>query len=237
MRLSVYPHVGTLPSQIRPARMVVIDVLRATTTITTALAAGCPAIEPVRSIQEARARRRPGWLLAGERDGRPPADFDLGNSPLEMTRQRLAGQGLVLTTTNGTAALVEARAWGPVVCAAFANRTAVCDFLRQSREEVIILCSGQPAEGRPTWCAEDLCLAGALVDGLEGQPNDLARVAGALYREQRQKLTAFLRSTEHGSYLCREGFAADVDFCAGLDRVKLVPYFDQVVEPLPDPAG
>jgi len=106
---------------------VVIDVLRASTTIVTALAHGAAAVAPRRSIEEALAAAadRPGAVLGGERGGVMIAGFDLGNSPLEYAPDRVAGRPVVITTTNGTAALAVCRDAAEVLVGAIVNRTAV----------------------------------------------------------------------------------------------------------------
>src|SRR5271167_3781383 len=127
-------HLHLCPEFAAPERFaggvaVVADVLRATTTIVHAIAAGCAAIRLCRTVEEARrlAAELPApVLLAGERDGLPLPGFDLGNSPGEFTSERCRGATLVLTTTNGTRALLHAAAAQRVLVAAFANLGAVC---------------------------------------------------------------------------------------------------------------
>src|SRR5438094_420445 len=114
---------------------VVVDVLRATTTIVHALAAGCTMVRPCAEIDEAQtlagAMRVGRTLLAGERGGQPLAGLDLGNSPVEFTPKLCKGRVLVLTTSNGTRALVRAAEAERTLVAAFVNYSAVCEHLRQ----------------------------------------------------------------------------------------------------------
>src|SRR5205807_327556 len=118
------------PDRLSGATAVVIDVLRATTTIVYALAAGCRQVLPVADLDEARAlaNSMPAGkvLLGGERGGAPLPDFDLGNSPAEYTAARCRNRALVLTTSNGTRAIVRASAAERVLIAAFVNFSAVC---------------------------------------------------------------------------------------------------------------
>src|SRR5215471_16709675 len=118
------------PRALKGADAVVIDVLRATTTIIHALAAGCDAVHPCAEIDEAKALaatlpKRKG-LLAGERAGEPIADFDLGNSPREFTAKKCKGKTLVFTTTNGTQAIIRAVEAERLLIAGFVNFSAVC---------------------------------------------------------------------------------------------------------------
>src|SRR5205807_6516908 len=123
---------------------VVIDVLRATTTIVHALAAGCTDVRPCAEVEEARAladgMRAGRVLLGGERGGAPLPGFDLGNSPREYTPRACKGNTLVLTTTNGTRALLRAAEAERVLLAAFVNYSAVCEQLRQETRPVHIVC-------------------------------------------------------------------------------------------------
>jgi 2-phosphosulfolactate phosphatase len=141
-----------LPAQWRrsePARLggtmcVVIDVIRATSTIVTALGNGAKGILPVASVEEAFAlkAKNPGALLAGERGGQPLPGFDLGNSPREMTRERVGGREMILTTTNGTQALAACNGAREIVTASFLNFGAVVARMRKAGPPWMILCAG-----------------------------------------------------------------------------------------------
>src|SRR5438876_9330427 len=125
---------------------VVIDVLRATTTIVHALAAGCTAVRPCTEVEEARTlagQMRVGRaLLGGERCGTPLPGFDVGNSPREYTAKLCRGATLVMTTTNGTRALLRAAEADRVLLACFANFSAVCEQLRLDSRPTHIICAG-----------------------------------------------------------------------------------------------
>lgn len=206
---------------------VVVDVLRATTTIVHALAAGCTAIRPCLDVDEARrvaAELGPGQaLLAGERGGEPLSGFDLGNSPREYTSRRCKGTTLVLTTSNGTGALIRAAEAERILVAAFANFSAVCEQLRNETRPVHILCAG--AEGEP--CLEDTLLAGALVDVLSEQHqvklNDSARIAWDTFENNGKILRGALEVCRHGERLRALGYEEDISAAADVDRFALVP--------------
>src|SRR5262245_55498600 len=123
---------------------VAIDVLRATTTVIHALAAGCTCVRPCAEVEEARAlaggMRAGRVLLGGERGGVAPTGFDLGNSPREYTAKVCRGTTLVLTTTNGTKALLRAAEAERALVAGFANYSAVCEQLRQDTRPIHIVC-------------------------------------------------------------------------------------------------
>jgi 2-phosphosulfolactate phosphatase len=155
---------GLEAAAVAASTVLVIDVLRASTCIVTALANGCEGIVPVASPEE--ARRRVGALdhalIAGERRGEPLAGFDLGNSPLEFTRGRVGGRTVVMTTSNGTRALVAARPAHAVGVAAFINHAAAAAWALGRARDVLLLCAGERG-GRSL---EDYVCAGMLVERL-----------------------------------------------------------------------
>lgn len=206
---------------------VVIDVLRASTTMVCALAAGCTAIRPCADMEEARALAdsMPAGrvLLGGERGGLKPEGFDLGNSPSEYTGAICRGTTLVLTTTNGTQALIRAAEADRTLVAAFLNYSAVCEACCQDRRPLHILCAG--TDGEPT--LEDTLLAGALVDALcdemEVQLNDGARLAWDCFENHGRVLLGALEISQGGTLLRKLGLEEDIRAAAEVDRFALVP--------------
>jgi 2-phosphosulfolactate phosphatase len=213
------------------ASVVVIDVLRATSTIVTALGNGASGIVPVRETEEAIAVMhrlgRDRSLLCGERDSRAIAGFDLDNSPASYTRERVAHKTLILTTTNGTRALVEAARGSAVVyCAAMLNRAAIVERLAAGEGNVLLLCAG--SEGALSF--EDTLCAGAIVDALVHRHQrlpitDAARAAATIYTANAKRLTTAIASGTHAASLVEKGFAADIAACAKLDVSDCVPHY------------
>jgi 2-phosphosulfolactate phosphatase len=216
---------------------VVIDVLRATTTIVAAVAAGARRVVPFLSVEAAlEARRvaaREACVLAGERGGWPIDGFDLGNSPAEYTSATVGGRTVLLTTTNGTKALLHARSAGQVIIGAFVNLSAVCTAAADLTH-VDLLCAG--TDGQIT--REDVLFAGAVVARLtespEWQPNDAAVVArdawlqvagGRDGDELRARLVAAMRASRGGRNLIEIGMAGDIDLAAEIDRYAIVPRY------------
>jgi 2-phosphosulfolactate phosphatase len=149
------------PADLAGRRVVVIDVLRATTTIVWALANGAREVVPFEEVAEARrmaAESGGGALLGGERQGKKIAGFDLGNSPAEYTAERVSGKSIFFTTTNGTRAMQACREASTIWMGAFANLDALCEQLAQSPDWDVV-CAG--TDGQVT--REDVLLAGALV--------------------------------------------------------------------------
>jgi 2-phosphosulfolactate phosphatase len=205
----------------------VIDVLRASTTIVHALAAGCLCVRPCAEVDEARALagNLPAGkvLLGGERGGRPLADFDLGNSPREYTAARCKDTTLVFTTTNGTRALVRAAEAERVLIGAFVNFSAVCEQIRQDRRPLHIVCAGTDGD----IAMDDTLLAGALVDclseAMEVRLNDSARLAWDCFENHGRLLRAALELSEGGMRLRELGYDEDIAAAAVVDKFALVP--------------
>lgn len=213
---------------------VVFDVLRATTSMLTALANGAAAIIPVADIPEALAQRRrdPTVLLAGERDGfrilavqTGGVDFDLGNSPREYTAQKVAGRTIVSTTTNGTRAL-RACAGAPLtLVGALLNLRAVAEeIIRLNPRHLVIVCSGTFEET----AYEDVLAAGALAEHLlsawpELCCSDAVAIAGQVYRAHAADLMGAMRVAKNGrKLLANHELREDVAFSAQLDTLTFV---------------
>jgi 2-phosphosulfolactate phosphatase len=224
--------VALLPQLVPPGSLdgriaVVIDVLRATTTMIAALAAGCDVVVPCMEVEDAirvaEARKPAGTLLCGERGGKQVPGFDLGNSPLEYTPAACKGVTVVMTTTNGTAALLRAAEAARVLVGAFVNYSAVCEQLRLDARPVALICAGE--RGEPS--LEDTLFAGAVVDYLcetgDIALNDSARLAWDAFENHGRILAGALAVGNGGSRLIDLGYAADVAYAAVVDRFALVP--------------
>jgi 2-phosphosulfolactate phosphatase len=204
---------------------VVFDVLRATTSMVTALAGGATRIFPVGEITEALElkRRHPGALLAGERDGlrirgaqAGGIDFDLGNSPREFTRQRVAGREIIMTTTNGTRALQACSGAKRIVTGAVVNLAAAGKWIDRERPaRLLVICAGtfEEAAYEDTWAAGALCdLTWNLFEG--GAVADSAHIAREVYLgAQREPPAALQHSRNARRLLANSDLRADVAFC------------------------
>ncbi len=202
--------------------VVVADILRATTTITFAVANGATAITPVLTPEDAfrLARNQPNTLSGGERGGMKVDGFNLGNSPREYTEAVVSDRQIVLTTTNGTRTLQACRAAERVLVGSFLNLGAIVDRLAQVAGELVLACSGR--EGG--FCTEDTVFAGACVAALtEPLPTDAAEAAKILYQTHRDNLLGMLKNCYHGQYLADIGLGEDLEFCAQVDLVDVVP--------------
>lgn len=220
------------PGELRDGVAVVIDLLRATTTIVSALAAGAERVIPCGEVDEARRLaaqfERSAVLLGGERGGVRIAGFDLGNSPSEYSAEVVAGRTLVFTTTNGTRALLAAREARVLIVAAFANLNAVVGRLAAEAGPVHLVCAG--TDGAVT--LEDVLCAGTIVAGLlRADPScdttdDGAQLALCLSERagsDYHRHLSMLRSSRGGRNLLEHGFDADIVTASRWDTTALVP--------------
>jgi 2-phosphosulfolactate phosphatase len=176
--------------------------------------------DAARAAAEAGAAPR---LLCGEQRCLPPPEFDLGNSPGAFTPDVVVGRTIYLSTTNGTRALVAARAAAELFTGALVNASAVAGLLHQLARDVTLLCAG--TEGEVS--AEDLLGCGAVIDGLHrlGKVrlgNDAALIASDLFHANRRDLPAFLRRTRGGRNVIAAGLEPDIAYCAALDSLDVV---------------
>ena len=223
MRAQVFFSPGEVdPAAVQRATVVVVDVIRATTTMVEALAHGARAIYPTASTEEAvrlaTSLGRDDTLLCGERKGVKVEGFDLGNSPQEFSTDVVGGMRLVMSTTNGTGAVAKVQEADRVLVCAFTNLSAVADAVRGA-DHLVVVCAGRT--GR--FALDDALCAGHLLRRLgEGHDlNDAARAVTAL-AEVVTPDAAFLRSTEAGAALAEIGLAEDLEVCGQVDRHAMV---------------
>ena len=230
-------HVHLLPALFEPSDLnggiaVVIDVLRATTTLAHAFANGARRVVPCETIEQAREVRNlegDHILLGGERKGELIPGFDLDNSPTAWSQDVVADRDIAFTTTNGTRALLRSIEADRIVTAAFANLSATIRLLLSDDRPINIVCAGTDGH----IAAEDSLLAGAIVGKLqdaddEFELNDSARLVLGLWESnaatETQRLAA-IQSGRGGTNVTRIGMTADIETAAEIDRVDLVPEF------------
>lgn len=234
MRLDVHFNASSAGQHDLQDRVVlVVDVLRASTCIAAALHNGARAVIPFEGVDEAitrsRSLERSEVVLAGERKMAPIQGFQLGNSPAEFTTESVGGKIVVMTTTNGTAALAGVTGASEVLVGAFANYSAVLSWLRaaaRAGKSIAIVCAG--TNGR--FALEDAMCAGRFVRGIERrgiQPElgDAANVAAIIDRRMGGDLSAVLRNSEHGRALIAAGLGGDLTYCATLDTHPVIPVY------------
>lgn len=225
------------PTDWMPDCAIAVDVLRATSTIATALASGAEAVQVFSSIDELMqvSDRWPSEkrLRAGERGGGTVAGCDLGNSPLDCTLERVGGKRLFISTTNGTRCLERVQSATTVLTAALINRKAVTDFLLEKNPKTVWIV-GSGWEG--SFSLEDTVCAGAIAHSLSDRltaatgesaddlaGNDEVVAAIALYAEWQDRLLDLMHHTSHGKRLLRLGIVEDLKYCAQTDTLDVLP--------------
>ena len=214
---------------VRDCVVVVIDVLRATSTIATALYNGAKEVIPVDSVERCiQLGRELGCITAGERDGQVAAGLQYGNSSFEYPAEFIGGKTLVLTTTNGTKLLHMALAKGAteIITGAFLNLTAVCDHLVRENKNVILGCAAW--KDKPNM--EDTLLAGAIVSKVREHFEincDSSQMARNIYNLAENDLYEFMKKNDASHYhrLTNFGLEKDIRHCLTPDLANVVPEY------------
>lgn len=212
---------------------VVIDTLRATSTIITALSNGCREVVPVEEVESARAMSKEmytnQYLLGGERGGVLIDGFNLANSPFEYTKEVVSGKTIIMSTTNGTRALKKAAAAHKTIVCGLINATAVADYLIKDNLDVAIICAG--TEGKYT--IEDSLTAGMLTSVIskrvETSIDDMSYVSEVLYDKYKDDLYKAMDKCVHANFLKSIGFDEDIKYCLSPDRYDIVPFYEKGV--------
>ncbi len=203
--------------------VVVIDVLRATTTMTVALDQGATKVIPVESIEECLSYKdKPDHLLAGERGGQKVEGFSYGNSPFEYMDGVVKGKTLVLTTTNGTRAIKMSSDAKEILIGGFLNFSALTRWLLNESTDTVLLCSGW----RDKFNLEDTIFAGAIINNLKDYflvDSDSAFAAEKLYLNSRRNMLHYMKQSSHYKRLAKFGVVNDIKYCLRPDLTNVVP--------------
>lgn len=209
---------------------IVIDVLRATTTIVTALSNGAREIIPVDSTDFALKARGGSFggqtLTGGERNTKKIDGFNFGNSPLEYTAENIKGKSIILFTTNGTKAIVKAKFSANLYICSFLNLKAISKRLIEEGKDFEIVCSG----GNGFFCTEDSVCAGKVIAEVlkvhpELEMNDSAIAAYIVSKSHGKGIQKMMSECEHGRLLIDNGFIEDVKYCSNLNTSDVIPKF------------
>ena len=232
MRLDVF----FTPNQVKPADtagrlVVIVDVLRASTTVATALGNGAKTVIPLEGADEVITRSkefaRTGVLLAGEQKMLPIAGFDLGNSPQDFTKKAVEGKTILITTTNGTRTLLGVQGARDIVIASYVNFTAVLAMMKlaaRSNTDIAIICAGE--EG--SFTLEDAACAGRYVRAIPKRAdkviwNDAASASVLIERKYGDNIEKVFKESSHGQALESAGFGDDLTAAAEVDSYPVVP--------------
>ncbi|MBA3342709.1 MAG: 2-phosphosulfolactate phosphatase [Gemmatimonadaceae bacterium] len=235
MRLDVFLSPREMsPGAVQGRVVAVIDVLRASTTIAVALSNGARSVIPVESAEEAMTTaKRFGHgevMMAGERRMLPIPGFDAGNSPGDFTPETVSGRTVLISTTNGTAALMALQGARDVVVASYVNHAAATTMLRlaaRSDSDIAIVCAGN--EGH--FSLEDAACAGRYVRSIGRLPsparNDAADACVLIDRKYGDNIAKIFEDSSHGKALVQAGFGADLVACAAVDSHPVVPIYQE----------
>ena len=219
------------PDIVKDKSVVIIDVLRACTTIITAFDNGAAAVLPVSGVTNAKKIERLNFtnpvLLCGERGGIKIPGFNLGNSPQEYTRENVEGRTLVFTSTNGAKLFELTHGAGAVCLGALHNASSVAKYLSETTRDLVLLCAGN--EGR--FSQDDVYCAGCIIQYIAAisqktiKTSDGARLARHLFEKYRTEPLTVLYTAAHGRYLANLGYESDLAFCAMMDISRTIPIY------------
>lgn len=207
--------------------VVLVDILRATTSICAAFDNGVRSIIPVSTLDEAKLMKEQGFLVASEQDGKKLDFADFGNSAFNFSRESIGDKTLVYCTTNGTRALEIARDASKIAIGAFINLSALTEWLIRQENNVVILCSGW----KNKFCLEDTLFAGALVESLMHHSGfktncDSAAAAVDLWHLAQPDILAYIEKAAHRHRLKKLKLDDVIPYSFKLDQTKVVPVFE-----------
>lgn len=227
----VFTHVPITDEKLSNRTVVMIDVLRTSTTICVALKNGAKTVIPVEGVPAAMELlgnlSRDNVLLCGEREGKLIEGFDLGNSPLEYEEKVVKGKSLIICTTDGSVALTKMRSAKSSIVCGLVNITACADFVVEKDDDLLIVCAGHHRQ----FNLEDAVCGGMLVNILQGKigremhMNDGTEAAVIIYQKYRDDYLKLLRHSDHGTYLKSLDLGKDLKVCAEVDSLDIVPEY------------
>lgn len=206
--------------------VVVIDIFRATSSICYGFENGALEIIPVATVEECKSYEGQDYLLAAERNGEVVEGFDFGNSPFSYTKEKVQGKKIVLTTTNGTHAINQAKNADQIVIGSFLNLDAIADWLAAQKSDILLLCSGW----KNKFNLEDTLFAGAVVHKLKKTIVhfcDAAIAAEDLYLKAKPNLREYLYKSSHSQRLKELDIEADVQFCLKENICTVIPVLNE----------
>ena len=227
MKIFVYHTPELVPAEGNPDCAIAVDILRATTTIATALSAGAEGVQVFSDLNElmrvSEAHSPDLRIRVGERDGKTVDGCDLGNSPFDFTPDVVGGKRIFMSTTNGTRALQKIQNAKNVLACAMINLGSVLKYLRETKPETLWIV-GSGWEGN--YSLEDTTCAGAIALNLEDEAdfgNDEAIAAAALYKTWQGQVEELFYQASHGKRLLNLNGAEDIAYCAKIDLVDVLP--------------
>jgi 2-phosphosulfolactate phosphatase len=207
--------------------VVVIDILRASSAITTAFYHGVAKMIPVGTLEEAKKFKQEGYLVAAERNAEIVKGFDLGNSPFGYMSAKLKGKTIAITTSNGTLAINVAKQAHKVLIGSFLNFDAIVEFLRKEKKDVLFLCSGW----KNKFNLEDTLYAGAVAEALIykygfNSACDSTIASMELYKLAKHDMFGFLGNSSHRNRLAKLDLERDIKYCLTPNQCPVIPMLE-----------
>ncbi|UII23030.1 2-phosphosulfolactate phosphatase [Fulvivirga ligni] len=202
--------------------VVIVDILRATSCMTTGIAHGVKAIRPFADRDACIKMREQGYFIAGERNGIKVEGFDLGNSPFDYMAENVKNQKVAVTTTNGTVAIEKSAEAAEIIIGSFLNISAVADYLKKQDKDALIFCAGWKGKVN----MEDSLFAGALVKRLKGEfvnECDAPLFAHTAFEYSEAQLLDVIKGSSHAKRLNNLNIHEDIEFCMKMDEYDVVP--------------
>ena len=204
--------------------IVVIDVLRATSTINTILFSGAKSVKPVESLEECMKLKEDGYIIMAERMGKKVEGFDYGNSPSKIEKNLFADRDVGIATSNGTKAIVKTKGSKITLISSFLNLSKVIEYLNTNSRDTLLVCSGWKGSTN----LEDTMCAGAIVAGLENYnyESDTVVIAKKLYEQSKDDILSSMKKSSHAKRLSGYDNIRDIEFCSEIDNQEILPYLD-----------
>jgi len=204
--------------------VVVIDILRATTSMCVAFGYGASEIIPVKTIEECKAYKDKGYLIAGERDGKKIEGFDMGNSPFSFMGEHIRNAKIAMTTTNGTKSIHASKHAHQIIIGSFVNMSSVINYLKNQQRDVILLASGW----KDKMNLEDTAFGGAVALELENDfipAEDSTRIAMTLYEAMLKDKRFFIKNATQYEQIVGLNIVEDVKYCLRRDLHHVLPIY------------
>jgi 2-phosphosulfolactate phosphatase len=211
--------------QHKDKNVVVIDVLRATSTINTILFSGAKSVMPVETLDECMKLRDHGYIIMAERMGKKVEGFDFGNSPTKIEKSEFEGKDVGIATSNGTKAIVKTKGSHITLIGSFLNLSKIIEYINNSNNDVLLVCSGWKGSTN----LEDTLCAGAIVAGLQNfeYDSDTVIIAKKLYEQSKGDILSLMQKSSHAKRLSGYDNVKDIEFCSQVDTQEILPFFDK----------
>ena len=215
-QLNNYDHIGKV--------IVVIDVLRATSTINTILYHGAKLVKPVKTLEECKKLKDKNYIIMAERMGKKVEGFDYGNSPTKIKRDLFEGKNVGIATSNGTKAIVKTKGSYITLIGSFMNLSKVVEYLNSNKRDTLLVCSGWKGSTN----LEDTLCAGAIIAGLKNfeYESDTVIITKKLYDQSKDDILSNMKKSSHAKRLSGYDNIKDIVFCSQVNTQEVLPYLD-----------